>query len=683
MHHTKQLVFLILCLVYVNKGIYAQEAWRTKLKNYDINALVKTFGYDPKITIYEARPGIENKEQIILYVHGWGDSQESINYFKRNSLMLPGTTIGFNFRDAHRAASIPPFWLSNFCQSGDITSFLLVLKMAADCGIKKIHLFGHSRGAGTILTALIRLIEYGKHASFFKALGIDAIQAQNLIHTIASIVLNCPLVDPNMVLKEKLSWANLGWASSLVRRYIIPRLTAYKACNQTPLRAAQNLKKHDFNIPLMIHFQKDDAIVATRVDNQLYRYLTGKDTYVTIGAEGGHMHSGQHFGLVLQAFYKKYDAAYYRNAVALNEGTWLLEQAQPDPDYLDALAEDIYTFKRRGIINYANNPESVWQYNLRNVDIAPITKILGYDPQIRIYGADKSTINSNTTTVYVHGLGENAQTNIPYFKLNSYLLPGTIVGFDFHDVIPGTFSSNFRKLSLAQAEDIATLLMVLKTLDEADLEVIHLFGTSRGGGTIVNTLARLCQYTKYESFFKRLGISLEQASRIFEKIKKGSIVLNVSLVDSNAVAQHWFKAAGSMLINTLVPLLTLHKPRGDQAIDGAKIIQPKDFAILVHFEYKDFIVGNAQDAEFYKNIMGPRTYLVLADEGGHIHSGYTLERAVQAFRKRYGGAYYPLPEVLKEGDRILMQSPNSKEAVEGFVADTYNAFAKQRAALKK
>lgn len=676
-------LFLILCFAYETGEICAQDTWRIKFKGYNTSTIITLLKYDPKITIYEAEPDIENKDQITLYVHGWGDSQESINYFKRNSLMLPGTTIGFNFRDAHHAASIPPFWLSNFCQSGDITAFLLVLKMAVDCGIKKIHLFGHSRGAGTILTTLIHLIEYGKHISLFKSLNIDAVQAQILMKMIESIVLNCPLVDPNMVLKEKLSWANLGWASGLFRRYIIPQLTAYKACNQTPLRAAQNLKKHEFDIPTMIHFQKDDVIVATRTDNQLYRYLAGNNTYVTIGTEGGHMHSGQHFGLVLQAFYKKYGAAYYRNAVALNEGIWLLEHAQPDPDYLDALAEDIYTFKRSGILNYANNPESTWQYNLRNTDIKTVTQLLGYDPQIRIYGADKSTLNSNATTIYVHGLGENAQTIIPYFKLNSYLLPGTVVGFDFPDVIPGTFSSNFKKLSLAQTEDIATLLMVLKILDEAGLEIIHLFGTSRGGATIVNTLARLCQYTKYKSFFERLGISPAQVNRIFEKINKGSIVLNVSLVDSNAVARHWFKTIGSAIINTLAPLLSMHKPSGDQAINGAKIIQPKDLAILVHFEYKDFIVGNARDAEFYKNIMGPRTYLVLADEGGHIHSGYTLERAVQAFRKKYNGAYYLLPEVLEEGEKILERSPKSAEAVEGFVANTYDTFAKQRALHKR
>lgn len=675
----------VTCLTTTSILLGAQEStWQSKFNHYNFNPIITALGYDPKITIYEANPDIKNDDQVTIYAHGWGDSQDTIRYFKRNTLMLPGAIIGFNFRDAHRAASLPPFWLSNFCQSGDIASLVSVLKVADECGITTIHLFGHSRGAGTILTMLLRLSKYESYEEFFKKLGIDIQQASRLLEKITqgSIVLHCPVVDPNTILKEKLSWINLGFASGLIRRYILPRLTGYKPCDATPIRAAEALQTIGFKIPTIIHFQKDDVIVTTRIDSLLYRYLQGKNTYVTIDAEGGHMLGGKRFGFVLQAFYKKYGAPYYHNAVALTEGSWLLENAQPIPDYLDALAEDTYTFKRSGIINYANL-ESVWQQKIAEYDITPITKILGFDPQIRIYGSDTLTYNGRQTTIYVHGLGENSQTIIPYFKLNSYLLPGIVVSFDFPDVIPGTFRSNFSKLSLAQTEDIATLCMVLKILDESGLETMHLFGTSRGGATIVNTLARLCQYEKHTPFFTTLTISKEQAERILNKISKGTIILNVSLVDSKAVARHLLKFAGSAIINTLAPLLTMHRVGGDQAINAAKIIASKNFAILVHFEYKDFIVGNARDAEFYTNIMGPRTYLVLADEGGHIHSGHTLELAIQAFRKQYGGAYYPIPSVLEQGEAILKNAHPAVGAVERFVYETYKRFDDIRAEKTK
>jgi hypothetical protein len=128
----------------------------------------------------------------------------------------------------------------------------------------------------------------------------------------------------------------------------------------------------------------------------------------------------------------------------------------------------------------------------------------------------------------------------------------------------------------------------------------------------------------------------------------------------------------------IIPRFTAHKGDQDQAINAAAIIQPKDFNILVHFEYKDEIVGNNTDALFYKTIMGPDTYLVLADDGGHLHNGYTLGRAIQPFREKYNGAYYNLSDLLKDGEKLLAKSPQEPKQVDTFVKKSYSDFEQLR-----
>ncbi len=467
-----------------------------------------------------------------------------------------------------------------------------------------------------------------------------------------------------------------------MRWALLPLLIKYRAYGDNPIQAAAVLQKNRFNIPTFIHFQKDDVVISTRNDYLLYNYLKGPRTYITIGQEGSHLHLGRELSRELQSFYKFYRNAYYKNSsISLS----FLQNAQPDSKKLQKEFADIHIFQRAGIINYTD-PQGLpaWQENLKNYSIKTIEKKLGYDPQIRIYsGKDSRVENNKSVTVYVHGLGENAQTVIPYYKINSFVLPGTVVTFDFPDAIPGSFISNFKKLNLAQASDIATLSCILKILDECGLDVIHLYGTSRGGAAIVNTLSRLCSYSMYHDFFKQLSLSQEQVERIIRKIKAGTIILNVSLVDSNAVAKSWFRFLGPTIINYVVPRFTVHKSSEDQAINGAHILQSKDFKILVHFEYKDEIVGNSTDALFYKTIMGKNTNLVLADDGGHLHNGYTLGRAIQAFRKKYGGAYYNLPDLIHDGDKLLAKSPSEPAKVDIFVGDTYREFEKLRKQKKK
>src|SRR5579872_7164940 len=158
------------CISYVpKKPLSLQE----QLLTYDMDHIKKLLGYDPQITLYLSKDLPANLATPTIYVHGWGESQHSIEFLKANTLLLPGTIIGFNFKDAHfSSAKMPELTLTNFCQTDDIASLVVTLKVLDECGIPAFHLFGTSRGAGTIITALNRLAHYDRHKKFFNTLEI-------------------------------------------------------------------------------------------------------------------------------------------------------------------------------------------------------------------------------------------------------------------------------------------------------------------------------------------------------------------------------------------------------------------------------------------------------------------------------------------------------------------------------
>jgi pimeloyl-ACP methyl ester carboxylesterase len=641
--------------------------WQSAFEHYDMTSIREKLGYDPAITIYSPDHATNN-QHVTVYVHAWGDSQKSIAYFRRNSSMLPGTIVGFNFKDASSSAFLPPYKQSNFCQSQDIASLVLTLKVLDECSLEAIHLFGHSRGGGTIVTMLARLHRYTKNKNFFRSLGITKEQATRIMRKVkaGSIVLNCPFVDMNAIIKGKLSWLNLGWLSNVIR-HCLSFATAYRPNSDTPLASARVIQPLGFAI--LVHFQHDDIIMGNTKSAAFYKNLMGPDTYLIMGNDEGHIHTGNKLGAATQAFNKRYGGAYYALPSLLKKGETLLAHAQPTRDSIEAYIHNTCLEQEPALIQYTM-VFSPWQHTLARYDMAPVIKKLGYNPHVKVYKSD-SIVKGNDTTIYIHGYGDNQRISVPLFQLNSYMLPGTIVSFDFQDVIPGTSIPNLGKSNVGQSADIASLAMVLKILDTCGLETIHLFGSSRGGAVTLNTLARLCMYDRYADFFAALDISITDAQRIIRKIRAGTIVLNCPLVDTRSVSHYWFGRMSSFILEKIVPSITSHNPNLDQAIESAKILQPMNFNILVHFEHNDRVVGNSRDADFYKNIMGKNTYLSLANDGGHLHSGETLGTTIQAFRKRYQGAYYPLPEVLKQGNLFLSEGQPPYHDVESYVKNAY------------
>ncbi len=665
------LVLLALVPAYIVYTHKKRLMIKTLLQEYDMSDIVQILGYDPHITAYQATDLAANDNACTIYVHGWGESQHAISYLKANTILLPGTVIGFNFKDANpHPTKMPKLSQTNFCQTDDIASLIMTLKVLDDCNVPVFHLFGLSRGAGTIVTTISRLASYQRFKLFFKKLHITQEQATHILEKIknGSIVLNCPLIDINESIKHKLAPYHAAWLSPVFSYGVLPLITNYSPMKDCPLKAAKRIKK--LNIPTLVHFQKNDLIVGNNKEALFFAALHGTHSYLVLGNDcAGHMHCGETLAPALHAFRKKYHGSYLPQDFLLEEGERLLSQSPIKSTDIQHYIDDFY---QQNAYSFSPQKDVIWQHKFTQYDTNKITSALGYDPCVRIYHGD-TRVKGAGTTVYVHGYGDNYQFTVPYFQRNSYFLPGTVVSFHFQDVTDNAFKLKFGKSSVGQAADIATLSCTLKMLDDCHLDVIHLFGYSRGGATTINTLNRLCNYDYHTTFFERLGINKVQAQRIVAKIQKGTITLNCPLVDSASVARYWFGPLEKLMLNRIIPLLTEHRAYEDQAINGALAIQKMNFKILVHFQKHDTTLGNnvSTDATFYSNLKGPHTYLVIADEGGHMHAGTTLNKITQAFRKKYNAPYYPFSSLVEEGESLLAQTPQDQTAIKNYVARMY------------
>lgn len=642
-----------------------KPSWVNALEQYDTDLITKRLKYNPHIQLHCKNSAQPTSNAATLYAHGWGDSQRSIDYFQRNADFLPDAVVGFDFIDANFGPFLPSYKKSCFCQAQDIASLTLVLAALDDCGVEVIHLFGHCRGAGTIITTLARLARYPIYRRFFQKLGISRAQAKQILHKIEQgvVILNCPLIDMHTIIDDKLGRLELKWAGALVGGCILPVITRYKPSGDSPLKAVRHLKR--LNLTICIYTEQQDMVVGNQAEAALYAALYGPDTYFCIGNHGGHFHLSPELGEISKALYRRYEAQQE------DETTAFLDELQPFKDEAMEISAYHDAMPIPHLHIHDTVPESAWVTRLKNYPLTPLVKTFGYNPAIRVYPSDTAVENPHEVTLYAHGYCEYQQATLPFFQLNSYMLPGTLVSFNFPDVIEHTFMPNLGKSNVAQTGDIRALSLMLKLLDECNVQTIHLFGTSRGGGTVMNTLGRFCTYENHAGFFAELEISQDQAERILTRIHNGTIVLNCAFIDSRASAYYWFKEWSDWVLETFVYPRVAHRLTEDQAILSAEIVREKNFTFLVHFEHNDTVVGNSKDAEFYSMLAGTNTYLILGNDGGHLHTAKALSAALQAFRKKHGGAYYNDPVLLAEGECLLAYEELIRQDIPAYVANTY------------
>ncbi len=326
-----------------------------------------------------------------------------------------------------------------------------------------------------------------------------------------------------------------------------------------------------------------------------------------------------------------------------------------------------------------------WQRGVKTSkeDIKIQKQLFGYNLGIEhIIDNNPSVVKPDKhVTLYLHGWGD--QRNSAKLGKTLDVLPGDVITFNFPDssvIIP-----RIHRSSLGQLPDVLPALYTLKwAKDNLGVESVDLFGYSRGGATAVNIIAVLADKSgKYDSDVANIGIDTIERNKLLQLLQNGSIVLNCPLRDMNTTTRQFFR-----WINPEIPLKILetvgkYKRDGLQAITSTGAFKGLGLKTLVHFQYNDTVVSDKDEAEFYQRIArhNPQgTYLLLGDDGGHLHTQNTLSQAIQTFRKAHGGAYdseygnVPLaPFHYKNHDdaQLVQPYPYSKEYIDQIIRSYY------------
>lgn len=267
-----------------------------------------------------------------------------------------------------------------------------------------------------------------------------------------------------------------------------------------------------------------------------------------------------------------------------------------------------------------------------------IEHIKDCDPAIKL--------NPRRPTLFLHGWGDT-KNSAKLLKAYCDVLPGDIITFNFRD--RGILFPKLKYSSLGQLPDVLQALYVLKwTKDTLNLDAIDLFGYSRGGATTINMIAVLNEKTGiYDADLARIGINAEERAELLNVIQNGSIVLNCPLTDLNTTARFRLKDYAPQALRALATV-SKYKLDGLQALDAAKNLTGLKLNILIHYQHNDCVVSNENEAEFYKRLArhNPETtFVVLGNDGGHLHTHHALSRTLHTFRKMFGGSYDPAYDI--------------------------------------
>ncbi len=355
-------------------------------------------------------------------------------------------------------------------------------------------------------------------------------------------------------------------------------------------------------------------------------------------------------------------------------------------------------------IYFLNHYHPTWQHGVQETydDQKEQSKLFQYRLQIEhITDTDpQMQINHKRPTIYFHGWGD-VKNSAKLLKAFCDVLPGDIVTFHFRD--RGVIIPKIRYANLGQLPDVLSAIYTLKwTVEKLQPEALDLFGYSRGGATVLNTIAVLNDTTgTFDAELARIGVSRIMRTQLLELIQKGCHVLDCPLTDMNVTMNEFIKHKMGSFAHRKMPFLmntfekiTHYKSTGLQGIASAQSFKGLSLNMLLHFQHHDTIVSNANDARLYEALYqhNPKTtFLVLGNDGGHIHSHNTLAHTLHSFKKKFGGSYDPeyalqyeaTKEMLPEAQRLECPGPKARSLIDEYYAECAACKQRKKGSLKK
>ena len=275
-------------------------------------------------------------------------------------------------------------------------------------------------------------------------------------------------------------------------------------------------------------------------------------------------------------------------------------------------------------------------------------KLLHYKLQIEhIIDTDPTTkTNHRRPTIYLHGWGDTKHS-AKLLKAFCDVLPGDIITFHFRD--HAVFLAKLRYSNLGQLPDVLSTIYTIKwTKDNLHVKEVDLFGYSRGGATLLNTLAVLNDTSgTYDADLEKIGVTSHERKELLAMIQRGCHVLDCPLTDMNVSIDEFMKkktGKKSPFWIKAFEVFTRYKRDGLQGLSSAKALAGLKLNILMHFQHKDSIVSNQNETELYTRLYNhnPRTtFMVLGNNGGHLHSHAALAQTLHSFKKKFGSSYDP------------------------------------------
>ena len=253
-------------------------------------------------------------------------------------------------------------------------------------------------------------------------------------------------------------------------------------------------------------------------------------------------------------------------------------------------------------------------------------------------------LESTPTFLYSHGLFDN-HTQAFWFVKNSpqgienkyYVMDGEIVTFDYEDVTPWFWRTDFTQVSMAQTNEIMHMKKIfddtqlLLEQEQQNTDMI-LMGVSRGAAVILN--------------FMSLFNPEQVKALILEAPFDSSATIAKSMVKN--LNLHWIPGMKSMSHNVLSFLFVRHKRDGIQPINSVALIK-KELPIFLACSLTDWVVPASSTIALYKKLIETghtHVYLFIADESKHSkiifgQYGEQYAQAVHAFYKKYNLPYDP------------------------------------------
>jgi hypothetical protein len=281
--------------------------------------------------------------------------------------------------------------------------------------------------------------------------------------------------------------------------------------------------------------------------------------------------------------------------------------------------------------------------------------------------------NPRSITIAPHGFGDTKEGMKGSKAYNAARLPGDVIVYNCPEIAEGK-GMQWSAVNLGQEKDLVLMLTALRVCQINNMNSVHLRGFSRGGAVTLNALAVLLNKDfKYKNLLDKVGINQEQANKILEMVKRGSVVLECPLLHVQAAIKKqvenvsaatlpssttmkesapwisWIfeipKKSIATSVNYSLPISTDYSPLGQQGINSIKeLVEAKiPLNVYLHVEHNDKAVSNDHVQECYamlKKINPLHTYFSMG-EGSHNERSSEFYRILNTFNRKYGAAYDP------------------------------------------